>query len=448
MKRLWVAFLAAALLVSSWGGMSWAASSHSSASSPADKITGCTAKGTISFMFWGDKGEKAEQDAAVKLAESACKGLHVNEIWDQGNYDNDLATKVGSGNAPDVFQLDASLRTPLYASKGALTSLDSYIKRDKVDLKKTFWASCLPMTMYKGHVYGLLRDCGSQQVLFYNKDMFDAKHVKYPTNKWTLTDFRNAAVKLTGDYSLPTDSTSKLRFGYAWDSGAFYMVTYLRQFGGDWLSKNLKSCTLTSSASQTGLNWWRDLRYKYHGAPTAQQAASAGGSFDGFRNQRYAMDFAGPWALDYIFGKGPVSATTPPTFKWGAVVTPAGPKGRINAMAAGMEVVYSGSHNKNAAWWLVRFLTTSKATALGGYYGIVIPGDKLVAKDPRIRKTYGSVLDVIFQNNKYGRAPRIIPNYDKFNDTGTKDLDAFWRNEQSSSDATKKACSDVASLLP
>ena len=44
--------------------------------------------------------------------------------------------------------------------------------------------------------YGLPRDFQTI-VLFYNKDMFDAAGVAYPTADWTYDDLRNAAKKLT-----------------------------------------------------------------------------------------------------------------------------------------------------------------------------------------------------------------------------------------------------------
>ncbi len=158
------------------------------AASPAQRSmagSSCTAKGNVSFMFWGDKGEDKEQTAVIQQVEAACPGVHVTPMWDQGNYDNDLATKIGSGNAPDVFQLDGSKRLPEFVSEGALKDLTPYIKKDGLDLKSTFWPACLPETQYGGKTYGMERDCGNQGVLVYNKDMFDARHVAYPTSKWT-----------------------------------------------------------------------------------------------------------------------------------------------------------------------------------------------------------------------------------------------------------------------
>src|ERR1017187_6942210 len=70
------------------------------ASHPAAKSQCGGATGTITYKFWGDKGEDIEQLAAIKAAEHACPGLKVIPNWDTGNYDVDLATEVGSGSAP------------------------------------------------------------------------------------------------------------------------------------------------------------------------------------------------------------------------------------------------------------------------------------------------------------------------------------------------------------
>ncbi|MCA1598490.1 MAG: extracellular solute-binding protein, partial [Chloroflexi bacterium] len=126
MRRVLYTGAALGLCLSAWAPAVRAAGpaqQHSASS-------GCTAKGTVSYMFWGDKGEDIEQTAVIKQAEAACPGLHVNAIWDQGSYDADLATKIGSGNAPDVFQLDGSKRLPEYVSQGALKDITPYIKKD------------------------------------------------------------------------------------------------------------------------------------------------------------------------------------------------------------------------------------------------------------------------------------------------------------------------------
>src|SRR2546423_13911647 len=86
---------------------------RASAASPAQRsMASCLARGTVSFMFWGDKGEDTEQVGLIHEAEKACPGLHVTPLWDQGNYDNDLATKIRSGHAPHALQHRGATRPP------------------------------------------------------------------------------------------------------------------------------------------------------------------------------------------------------------------------------------------------------------------------------------------------------------------------------------------------
>ena len=144
MKTQWIVLLGATLVVASMvGAQSVLARGHSVSSSAASKITRCTAKGTVTYMYWGDSGDNAAHKKSIAVAEKKCKGLHVNPIWDSGNYDTDLATKIGSGNAPDLFQLDASKRIPQYVTQGALAPLDTFVKQQKMDLPSIYWAQCV-----------------------------------------------------------------------------------------------------------------------------------------------------------------------------------------------------------------------------------------------------------------------------------------------------------------
>jgi len=231
MRRLWIPVVIAVLMAGAWGaGQPASAANHANAVA-AGRIQGCNAKGTVRFMFWGDKGDLSAQKKSIKAAEAACKGLKVVADWHQSDYDTALKTAIGSGNAPDLFQLDGAKRVNQYAAQGALAPLDSFIKRDKLNLKQIFWPQCLPQMSFKGHTFGLMRSCGNQKLLYYNKDMFAARGVKLPTNKWTYKDFANAAVKLGGTYTTKSDSTSTLRVGYGWNADDFALQSYLYQWG-------------------------------------------------------------------------------------------------------------------------------------------------------------------------------------------------------------------------
>jgi multiple sugar transport system substrate-binding protein len=451
LRKIGATFVAVAMWIGSWGGISQAAtaSSHSYASAAKPKIKNCTGKGTVRFMFWGDKGDLYAQKQSIKAAEKACPGLHVIADWHQSDYDTALKTAVGSGNAPDLFQLDGAKRVPEYASQGALAPLDQFVKRDKLNLKKIFWSNCLGQMSYKGKTYGLMRSCGNQKLLYYNKDMFKAKGVKFPTNNWTYKDFAAAAVKLGGTYSDASDSNSHLRVGYGWNGDDFATQSYLYQWGADWLTPNLKTCTLTSSKARTALQWWHDLRWVKHGAATPSQANVTGDWFSGFQKGYVGMTFAGAWAMNYLFHQNPGATDPPVPFKWGVALTPKGPASRQSVIASTAEVVSAHSKNKNAAYWLARFVTEGPGSAIQGANGIDTPGAKGLWKSKKVVKEMKPVLSVALAAQKYGRIPRVVPQYDKFWDSVSKALSPYWDGENVNvKDATNSACQNAQSTLP
>jgi multiple sugar transport system substrate-binding protein len=413
--------------------------------SGAPKVLACTASGTVTYMYWGDSGDNAAHKSSIAVAEKQCKGLHVTPIWDSGNYDTDLATKIGSGNAPDLFQLDASKRIPQYVTQGALAPLDTFVKKQKVDMNGTYWSQCVNELTYKGHVYGLPRTCSNQSLLFYNKEMFQAKGVPFPTNKWTYTDMAQAAAKLSGTYSLPHDQTSQLRFGMAFNTDDFRTQQFMWAWGGDWLNSKLTQCTMTSAPARAGLQFLHDLAYKTHGMPTAAQASGLPDYFGGFQKERYAMAFMGPWALNYAFGKKP-GGQPQVNFDWGAVLTPSGPMSRQAVMAATGLVIAKISPHKNAAFWLARFDSVGIGAVMVGAYGVDMPGAKALWSNKAVVAEYGkSLLSTIRQSNLTGRYPKLVPQYDKFWNVVSTDLQPFWQDQASVQEVTSKACADVTS---
>ena len=395
MKKAWVALLGATLLFSGWVGAGHAASPQSQANAVAGKITGCNAKGSVTFFHWGDKNVDNADKKAIAAAEKACPGLKVTDSWDQGNYDVDLKTKIGSGNAPDLFQLDGAKRIAQYASQGALASLDSFVKRDKLNMKKTFVPNCLPQMSYKGHLYGLMLACSNQDLLFYNKDMFNARHVKFPTNKWTYKDFRAAAIKLTGNYSLPSDSTSKLRFGYVGSTDDFATQQYLFEWGANWVNKNATQCTLDSSkaAGRAAVVGQSEVQ----GPRRADRGAGQLAGRQGVRLPRSVLRHVvhGSVGRELHLRQQPRLDDYPGQVQVGRRRAAEGPGQQRRPHGRHGVVVYrTTSKNKNGAWWLDRFLTQGVGAQLQASYGNDTPGALALYKNKAIIKEYGPILPV------------------------------------------------------
>ena len=138
-----------------------------------------------------------------------------------------------------MFDIDAGT-TPNIQANGVLAAALSGVDASK------YRTSLLETYQTDGKQYALPTSF-SDVVLFYNKDLFDAAGVAYPTADWTWADEKAAAKKLTdkaagvwGDYQ-PVSYNE------------FYKV--LAQTGGSFLNDDGTKSAFNSDAGERGANW-------------------------------------------------------------------------------------------------------------------------------------------------------------------------------------------------
>ena len=183
---------------------------------------------------------------------SAHPDIHVTvDVSDWDSYWDKLQTLFAGGTPPDVFAMDA----PLYLdwqSRGVLKNLQPYI-----DATPGFLDGFYPVTLqvYKQDdgYYGLPRDFQTI-VLYYNKDMFDAAGMDYPTDDWTMDDLRAAAKKLTLDKN--SDGITD-QWGFAtdlWDMELFWSEA-IWSYGGSIISDDHTKTLLNEGKAQDAWNF-------------------------------------------------------------------------------------------------------------------------------------------------------------------------------------------------
>ena len=138
-------------------------------------------------QYWGD----------IKAAyEASHEGVTIDMV-DLGSTDymTVLATELsGSGSEFDVVTIKDVPGYATLVQKNSILPLDDYIAADNVDLSK--FAGATDQVTVDGKLYELpFRN--DFWVLFYNKDLFDAKGVAYPTNDMTWEDYDRLAREMT-----------------------------------------------------------------------------------------------------------------------------------------------------------------------------------------------------------------------------------------------------------
>lgn len=150
---------------------------------------------TLKWAIW-DKESTAYWQALADEYEATHQNVTIDMV-DLGSQDymTVLATELsGSGSDFDVVTIKDVPGYATLVQKKAILPLDDYIKADGIDLTK--YADVTDQVTVDGSLYELpFRN--DFWVLFYNKDIFDAEGVAYPTNDMTFEEYDALARKLT-----------------------------------------------------------------------------------------------------------------------------------------------------------------------------------------------------------------------------------------------------------
>lgn len=356
----------------------------------------------VTLTFWRNSGNSAENMAYEQLAarfmESHPGILVEMSPIPYSDYDTKLRTAIASGEPPDIMSIDAP-NMASYVEADALLPLTDYYEADG-DL-----ADIPPSTMsaytYKGDIY-MAPMTESSIALFYNKRMFEAKGVPYPSKDpeqpVTWTQVLEAARKLTdperGVYGI--DPAQGFQNAGA---TAYFKYPIIWQFGGEVMSPDGSTAKgyLDSPETLSAIRFFADLYNKY-------KVSAFEYPTDPFPNGNVAMTVDGSWTLSHYANKFP-------DFKLGVDydVAPL-PKETSQAVANGSWAlaVSSRTSHADAAWEFVNFVTGYEGQKT--YVSITkdIPVRYSVADEIAELNEYPMNVFVI-QNQRFGRSRPITP---------------------------------------
>ncbi|MBM4466246.1 MAG: sugar ABC transporter substrate-binding protein [Chloroflexi bacterium] len=297
---------------------------------------------TLLWAFWGSpaEAETHQKVADVFMAEHPdIKIETMVEPW--SDYFTKVQTLWASGDPaviPDVLFL---WPTPRYAADGVLENLDPWIEKTGYDLND-YWPALLESAMYQGSVYGLPRDI-SVEALYYNKDIFDAAGVSYPTNDWTWDDLLAAAEQLT----VVEASGRVARYALGMEGGKYQL--WVGQNRGRILDdmRNPSRCTLTEPAAMEAIKFFADLMNNNYALRDAA-LSQAGGDTAVFQSGQAAM---------IIQNSSRVSAFNQAGLNYDVATVPIPKGGQRSAAAGGAAWVMSAaSDHKEEAWTFLSWL--------------------------------------------------------------------------------------------
>jgi len=373
---------------------------------------------TISFMAWGAPEELAVWQQIVDDFQAANPNIKVNvEVSDWDSYWTKLKTLLAANTPPDVFAMDAPLYLD-YQSRGVLLNIQPYI-----DKSSGFLDGFYPVTLeaYKlpDGYYGLPRDFQTV-VLYYNKDMFDAAGVAYPTSDWTYDDLRTAAKSLTIDKN--GDGTVD-QWGFSsdlWDMELFWSEA-IWSWGGEVINADYTQTLVGEPLAREAWQFMDDLMFTDMSMPDTNTSGQYGG--DLFQAGIAAMTTIGHWAV-------PGYATV--EFKWDVAPMPISPSGgRATSVNSAGFVVAKDSKNPDAAWEFIKYCLSQTGQTRLTELGLAIPVLESVANSPVfLEQTMVTINQQVFLDSlAFARMKPVFKGYDEWASTIGDGMAPIWLGE-------------------
>lgn len=311
-------------------------------------LCGCSVKDertAIQFASWGSKSEVDIIKPMLDDFEEQNPDIRVDFMHIPQNYFQKIHLLFASNTAPDVIFIN-NLYLPVYAN---------FLEEMKPN--GDYYPQALQALSYNGKLYAIPRDV-SNLVIFYNKDLFDKKGVTYPSADWTLDEFLKTAQILTDDKT----------FGVSFEEDPLFYLPYLMSNGGGFYE-------MDKQESKDAIQFYADLRKKYHVAPLKSESASATmGQM--FLQGRLGMYLSGHWMMPKLSEEA--------QFNWDAVQFPKGTKGSIVPLDASGWAVSKSSKHKDEAVKLVDFLSSKESSEKFKECGLIVSARKDVTESSKV----------------------------------------------------------------
>ncbi len=387
---------------------------------------------TVTFSVFGDPAEFAAYENLVAAFHEKHPEIQVQlqHIPGQSDYRQRLAASFSSGEPPDVMLLNYR-RFGTFAAQDGLEPLTTYLANSDVLSESDFFQPVIE-SFYLDEELWCIPQNVSSLVVYYNKDLFDAAGLSYPTNEWTHDEFLAAARQLTQDTN--GDGTID-QYGVGIKPNIFRLAPIIWQFGGQLVDdlEQPNRLMLDSPEALAAFQWFVDLQVKEQVVPDAV-AESAESSESRFLNGRLAMYFNSR--------RGVPTYRTITSFDWDVAPLPRGEQ------AAG--ILHSDGYcmaqhtaNKDAAWTFIEFANSVTGQTIVAASGRTVPSLVAVAESeaflspdlpPANSHVYIDTIDTL------GRVP-IMTTWVGIEETSSEEVKRAFYGQVSVEEAAKTAVS-------
>jgi len=376
----------------------------------------------------------ARQELAEKFMEDNPKiPVKIQTIPAEG-YDQKVFTSIAAGNPPDIFG-SGDIIIPTIVTKGYAVDLNKYVERDNFNLK-AFYPEVLDGLTFNGQLVGLT-DNWDTQVMYYNRDLFDAAGMDYPDASWTWEDFVSAGRQLT------EGEGAKKVFGAAHGTWFAPVFNSIWANGGDVLSKDASRCTIDSPQATAAIQGIADLINEGI-SPTPSQLEGQS-PVQLMLSGRVGMFIdAGRWAAYELQEAGD-------RVNWAVAPVPKGSEGRANFFHLAMFAIAKGSDSEENAWEFLKYMVSEEASQVLLENAQGIPARKKLALAPSFKNDpivkQHNTLEPFLQSLPTAHKAPYVVDFPVYLNTIDRGIDPVWSGDKTAAEVLPGVCDKVDEQL-
>ncbi|MFD3556924.1 ABC transporter substrate-binding protein [Streptomyces goshikiensis] len=315
---------------------------------------------TLNFWHgWSAPGEVKAIEENIARFERAHPNIKVKVTDNMTDDKINQALRAGGEKAPDVVSSFTTDSVGKFCNSRAFADLNPFLQKSGIDKTKVFPKTLLEYTQFNGNqcTLPLLNDAYG---LVYNKDAFKAAGITEPPKTWS--QFAEAAQKLT---KTKGDSYEQLGVMPTFHGYETTPMRLAAQWSPTYFTADGKSNLAEDPAFTKMLTAQKDLVAKLGGYEKLEKFRSTFGdewsSDHPFHRGLVAMQIDGEWraamakegGAAFEIGTAPLPVPDDQADDYG--------KGYLSGTIMG---IAAGSKKQNAAWELVKYMTTDTAAVV------------------------------------------------------------------------------------
>jgi multiple sugar transport system substrate-binding protein len=378
------------------------------------------------FTFTAVPDHEDTLDAMIAAFEAANPDVKIEvQTAAYADYFTELQTRIAGGDAPDAFELNYE-NFVSYASRDVLADLSAFAGAED-GFADRFYPRAYEAFEMDGVQYGLPTSF-SDVVLFYNKDLFGAAGVAYPTADWTWEDEKNAAAALTNADEGVWGAYSPITFHELYKTAAQNGCNFFGEDG---------SVTISEPGCVEALEYLYSFQAEGYQPSDADMAGVP--NEDLFLQGQLAMLTTGIWLLPNF---------AEADFEWGIAVEP-GNTQKASHFFSNSAVVSADSEKQEAAWRWISFLAGSDETAqirVEASWELPAVTNQAVF-DSYLSQTPPDDRQPVFDSLEFAVVPPVIEQQAQMQDAVNKVCEAVRNGDMTPQEALDQAKTDIEALI-